>query len=85
MNDEASLNYLQKTREEYYLSGNESEKNRIGATLRSWAKNLDNEHYIELNDGAASGLFRHGRVKADSDNSIEILSNKIQNRTNHEE
>ncbi|MCS3050775.1 hypothetical protein NXV05_12750 [Parabacteroides johnsonii] len=35
MNDEALLNYLQKTREEYYLSRNENEKNRIGATQRS--------------------------------------------------
>ncbi|WP_298552382.1 hypothetical protein [uncultured Parabacteroides sp.] len=78
MNDEVLLNYLQKAREEYYLSGSETEKNRIGTTLRSWAKNLDNEHNFGLNDSAVSGLFSHGRVKVDLDHSIEVLSNKIQ-------
>ena len=46
--------------------------------VRTYAQNLDKELYLTLNEGSASGLFRHGFVETDLTQSLKILKSMIE-------
>ena len=75
----AIYNYLLKLSEQYALTRKSSERNRIEQEVFNYVKTLPFELYCELNDGAASGLFRHGHFESDMSNALRILKEKMNN------
>lgn len=64
--------YLKQISREYYLADKLSKK-RIESQVRNYAQTIDREIYLLLNEGAASGLFRHGSFETDLNNSLNII------------
>lgn len=52
-------------------------KNRIERIVRNYVKALPDELYLELNEGAASGLCEHGFFESDLSRCIRVLKNEI--------
>ena len=75
----AIYNYLSRQSEQYALTRKSSERDRIEREVFNYAKTLPFELYCELNDGATSGLFRHGHFESDMSNALWILKEKMNN------
>lgn len=74
---QAIYDYLSELRREYTLARKSSERSRIESEASHYAKNLPFELYCELNDNAASGLFRHGFFESDMRYALRILKEKM--------
>ena len=53
------------------------ERNEIESLVREFANNIDDEIYLELSQGLASGLFEHGFFESDMKRSLQILKQKL--------
>lgn len=69
---ESIYKYLEQKNQEYYLA-DKSRKEQIEKIVRNYAQTIDREIYLLLNEGAASGLFRHGFFETDLNNSLRII------------
>lgn len=81
MNDKNSeiLNALQHWYDDYCKSTSRNEKERIESSVRHYASNLPGDIYVELNENAGSGLFRHGFFQSDMERCLRILKEKNKN------
>ena len=74
---QAIYDYLSNLSREYALAKRSSERSRIESEASHYAKNLPFELYCELNDDAASGLFKHNHFEFDINNALQILKEKM--------
>ena len=63
---------------DYFRCSRMSDKSRIETTVRRYLKNLPSELYLELNEGAASGLCEHGFFESDLSRCIRKLKEMTQ-------
>lgn len=56
-----------------YFFAKGKEKNRIENDVRLYAEGIDDEIYLEINNGAASGLFKSAFFESDLDRALTIL------------
>lgn len=56
-----------------YFFAKGKEKNRIENDVRLYAEGIDDEIYLEMNNGAASGLFKSAFFESDLDRALTIL------------
>lgn len=76
---QAIYNYLSSLSGRHASAKRSSERNRIEREAFYYAKNLPFELYCELNDDAASGLFRHGFFESDMSHVLRRLKEKMSN------
>ena len=69
---ESIYKYLEQKNQEYYLA-DKSRKEQIEKIVRNYARTIDREIYLSLNEGAASGLFRHRSFETDLSNSLRKI------------
>ena len=55
----------------------QKERYEIEHLVREFIENIDDELYLELNQGRASGLFEHGFFDSDMERALRILKQKI--------
>ncbi|MBQ8521473.1 MAG: hypothetical protein IJ456_08885 [Bacteroides sp.] len=60
-----------------YCLADKKRKDGVEKNVRSYVKTLPDELYLELNEGAANGLCRHGFFESDLSECIRILKNKL--------
>ena len=61
---------------EYYGTSNDTQS-RIEDSVRAYANILPGDIYLLLNQGSASGLFRHGFFQNDLERSLSILQKEL--------
>jgi hypothetical protein len=64
---------LESYYQDYMRSYKKSDKNRIENYVRNYLKTLPGELYLELNEGAASGLCKPGFFESDLSKCIKKL------------
>lgn len=64
---------LESYYQKYVNCSKKSDKDMIETCVRNYLKTLPNELYIELNEGAASGLCKPGFFKSDLSECIKRL------------
>ncbi len=62
---------------EYNGAGNNTQS-RIEDSVRAYANTLPGDIYLLLNQGSASGLFRHGFFLNDLERSLTILHEELE-------
>lgn len=72
------FNYLNEQYKEYYFAKN-SQKGIIENRVRMYANNFNNELYLMLNKGGASGLFRHGFFESDLSSALKTIERMLDN------
>lgn len=73
---ESIYKYLEQKNQEYYLA-DKSRKEQIEKIVRNYARTIDREIYLSLNEGAASGLFRHSSFETDLSNSLRKIRENL--------
>lgn len=58
-----------------YFDAKGKEKERIENNVRQYAKGIDDEIYLEMSNGAASGLFKSTFFENDLDKALSIHDN----------
>lgn len=61
--------------EDYLKCSKKSDKSRIETYVRNYLKNIPDELYLKLNEGAGSGLCEHGFFESDLKRCISELKN----------
>lgn len=61
------------------------EKNRIEEIVQLYSQNMNDELYLILNEGRATGLFEHGFFERDMQNSFSKLTELIAQISDSEE
>lgn len=71
--------YLDDKYSQYLTMPNKLQKIRyeIEHQVRVFIDDIDDELYLELNQGRASGLFEHGFFDSDMERSLLILKQKL--------
>ena len=64
-------NYLEEKWEQY--STRPQERHQIEQIVRLYSHNLDDDLYLRLNEGRASGLFEHGFFEVDLQRALAKL------------
>lgn len=70
-------NYLEDQYADYNTSNSSKQKSMIETRVRSYSRGFDDELYLILNEGSASGLFEHGFFNSDLSRSLRILKDLI--------
>lgn len=69
-----TLNRYQK---EYFFTNTRKEKDLIENFVRNYLDSIPNELYLELNNGAGSGLCRRGFFESDLSKCLSVLERMI--------
>lgn len=77
MNDKEKIyNCLKQYEAEYRMAKNGKERDRIENNVRRFAKGIDDEIYLGLNNNSAGGLFDSRFFESDLDNALSLLRNR---------
>lgn len=68
--------FLEEKYKEYLLA-KKSAKSTIEDSVRTFSHGINDELYLELNEGRATGLFEHGFFESDLSRSLRILDELI--------
>ena len=74
---ESVYSYLEQKQKDYYTARTKSNKESIEKTVRNYAKGMDREIYLFLNENAADGLFSHGFFESDLNHSLTLLQKAL--------
>lgn len=66
--------YLQEQHAEYVTTTKKSSKSKIEDRVRLFSKGFDDDLYLELNEGCATGLFEPGFFESDLSKSLQKLN-----------
>lgn len=73
------LRFLDEKYSEWYTQS--KQRSRIAEEIRSVAQYWDDEIYLYLNDGRATGLFKHGFFESDVQKSLSLLKGIVDEGT----
>lgn len=69
--------YLEEKHSSYCLTNKKSAKSTIEDSVRTFSHGINDELYLELNEGRATGLFEHVFFESDLSRSLRILEELI--------
>lgn len=69
--------FLDEKYSSYCSINKKSAKSTIEDSVRTFSHGINDELYLELNEGRANGLFEHGFFESDLSRSLRILEELI--------